>query len=401
VPLLFALCSEGAWGSSCEPVDLRGPALGAVRDQGAVGWCYAFSVADLLSHHTGVRVSAGALAVNYEGHRARQGGFAHEVLDQALRNGICPIDRFNVEGRNIDDESGSGFFTTERMLHIINREIGRDLESHAEPMLEHLRVRERLERSEAEERQLQERAQTKYFWQRWFDADAGPARERVRTQIQDLRRRLNELEELRCQNQLNESPNLEWITPLLTLMDRIEISAEYVRREALSRNPELNLPLLLAQRVCRPLQPVRPQARIVTSRKGVRHPVVPTPRPRTTDAARTTEPPSQAKPFRPHSSEEHLDHSLSSGRPLIINYDINPILREGAPRYSTPHSSTLVGRRRNPDSGQCEYLLRNSWGEHCEIEGQARYRFPCEQGNIWVPSDVVLRMHTELISLAP
>jgi hypothetical protein len=396
--------STSAASTTCEAVDLRGPALGATRDQGAVGWCYAFSAADLLSYHTGERVSAGALAVNYEGHTPRTGGYVQEVLDQAQRNGFCRLEQFNVEGRATD----TGFFTTERMLHILNREIGNDLESHATPILEHIRLRERIARNEAEDQQLKERERTQYFWQRWLDLETAPTRERIRSQMADYTRRLRELEEQRCQNRLLEQPDLDRITPLLSLLDRMEISSEYIRRESLSPNSEMNLPYLVAQRACRPLRPVQPQARIVNTRKGVRRPVVPTPRPRATPESQTptvittgATPARRGTPPLPATSGDHLDQTLSAGRPLAINYNVNAILSEGSPRYPSMHSSTIVGRRMNAQTGKCEYLVRNSWGEECEVEGRPRYRYECEQGNIWVPRDTVMNMHTEFISLDP
>lgn len=51
--------------SSCEPQDLRGDRLGPVHDQERLGWCYAFTAADLLSYKLGEKVSAADIATTY------------------------------------------------------------------------------------------------------------------------------------------------------------------------------------------------------------------------------------------------------------------------------------------------------------------------------------------------
>ncbi|MBL7542656.1 MAG: hypothetical protein JNL11_02520 [Bdellovibrionaceae bacterium] len=52
--------------SRCQPAtDLRNQALGEVRDQDSIGWCYAFAGADLLTYKLGRKVSAVDLAMNY------------------------------------------------------------------------------------------------------------------------------------------------------------------------------------------------------------------------------------------------------------------------------------------------------------------------------------------------
>lgn len=48
--------------SSCEPQDLRNDKLGPVHNQERLGWCYAFSGADLLSYKLGEKISAADMA---------------------------------------------------------------------------------------------------------------------------------------------------------------------------------------------------------------------------------------------------------------------------------------------------------------------------------------------------
>ena len=60
------LASARAEEKKCQPaVDLRNQALGEVRDQDSIGWCYAFAGADLLTYKLGKKVSAVDVAMNY------------------------------------------------------------------------------------------------------------------------------------------------------------------------------------------------------------------------------------------------------------------------------------------------------------------------------------------------
>lgn len=53
--------------NDCSPVDLRGPTLGAPRDQGDTGWCFNYAAADLLDFHISKRVSVTDLGIqNHE-----------------------------------------------------------------------------------------------------------------------------------------------------------------------------------------------------------------------------------------------------------------------------------------------------------------------------------------------
>lgn len=41
------------------------------------------------------------------------------------------------------------------------------------------------------------------------------------------------------------------------------------------------------------------------------------------------------------------------------------------PAKTGGHATVIVGRRKSPDTGECEYLVRNSWGKSCdELEGE-------------------------------
>ena len=59
------LVSAASAQTSCTPIDLRSPTLGKVKQQGSLGWCFAYSTSDLLTHRLKVPVSALNLGINF------------------------------------------------------------------------------------------------------------------------------------------------------------------------------------------------------------------------------------------------------------------------------------------------------------------------------------------------
>ncbi len=88
-----------------------------------------------------------------------------------------------------------------------------------------------------------------------------------------------------------------------------------------------------------------------------------------------------------------LDEILSKNEPVSIGYDIDQILKqpedESAPY---PHASTVIGRRLNPKSKQCEYLIKNSWGNSCPKKSKVE----CMDGNLWVAKEVLKNSLSEV-----
>lgn len=89
---------------------------------------------------------------------------------------------------------------------------------------------------------------------------------------------------------------------------------------------------------------------------------------------------------------KNIDDQLSKGNLIGIGYDYNKL---NGDESSGGHASVLVGRRTNPDSGACEYLVRNSWGKECNLyegEGLSCHK-NCDgngcrySGHFWVSSD--------------
>jgi hypothetical protein len=82
-----------------------------------------------------------------------------------------------------------------------------------------------------------------------------------------------------------------------------------------------------------------------------------------------------------------IDSQLTENKIVGIHYFINRLSRSFwkrnfSNRYNYAHASTIVGRRFNATTGQCEYRIRNTWGIDCVTNDPDDQR--CERGDIWV-----------------
>lgn len=57
------------------------------------------------------------------------------------------------------------------------------------------------------------------------------------------------------------------------------------------------------------------------------------------------------------------------------------------------HATTLVGRRWNPAKKQCEYLMRDNFGDQCSIY---QNRFECQGGYVWLDEKFLLKNMYEI-----
>lgn len=76
-----------------------------------------------------------------------------------------------------------------------------------------------------------------------------------------------------------------------------------------------------------------------------------------------------------------IDKQLSNKNIVAISY-FPTVYNRLTTRMDGGHSGTVVGRRYNDESGECEYLVRNTWGRSCDHYYTG---FKCEEGNIWLP----------------
>jgi C1A family cysteine protease len=92
-----------------------------------------------------------------------------------------------------------------------------------------------------------------------------------------------------------------------------------------------------------------------------------------------------------------IDEVLETNNPLSIVY-FSDLLGKGVNSIGSPdHASTLIGRRFNSTSGQCEYLIKNSWGDGCS----AAKSIGCENGNYWVSRTALRNNIGSAVHLVP
>lgn len=95
---------------------------------------------------------------------------------------------------------------------------------------------------------------------------------------------------------------------------------------------------------------------------------------------------------------QQIDESLNTDEPVSIGYDIDALLKlpeaESKPYL---HASTIIGRRLNPISLECEYFIRNSWGQDsCPKKNKF---IDCTDGNFWISQKKLKENVFEVTSL--
>lgn len=307
----------------CSSVDLRGAALGPARNQGNIGWCYAFTAADLVSQKLGVRVSAADIAFQYttkysEDYNsfveslnqttisaAKSAGYSNEKTQKMLQKKVTVSEglRKGGEPREAISYTQKGGFCLEKNLPSQNTDLERNIEN--------------IEK------------------------------------IENHKRNLNLTNQLPCAADYDD---LQRMFPNLRLSDYLDI---------LKRASIENIPKLMADRTCQP-------------------------RIKSADLSFKRQYASERKdrPVLFNKLDEQLNKKTAVG--IVYNAEV---ITEGSTEDKTNHASIVVARKYNPDSGFCEYLVRNSWGPSCD--GYTPI-YKCEQGNIWVPKEALMNSMNEI-----
>ena len=116
ISLISAMCAHADGAQDCAPIDLRSDALGEARDQGTIGWCYAYAAADLLTAKLGKKISAVDVAESYNDTQLKQrlkhgvrrmegrltaenflieSGLVDKALKRSLHKGLCIEEQFH------------------------------------------------------------------------------------------------------------------------------------------------------------------------------------------------------------------------------------------------------------------------------------------------------------------
>jgi hypothetical protein len=79
----------------------------------------------------------------------------------------------------------------------------------------------------------------------------------------------------------------------------------------------------------------------------------------------------------PNDLMNKIDAVLDKNSPVGISYYSEFLLKENG-GDKAPHASSLIGKRFNPATCEVEYILRNSWGGHCDIYNRENPQYaPC------------------------
>ena len=264
---------------SCKPVDMS-PEFGPNRDQDSLGWCHAFTAADIFSYKLKQRISASDIALTYnsgalndyqriygKSESAFDGGMLEPAMNKSLEKGLCLEKDFPSE-----DNINSQFKTN---LDLIDR----------------------LRRGEA------------------------PAMA------------------LECQEVRTAAKKL---FPNLNISDIRKISLATTTKDMVRRMNN------------------------ATCKNRIKAPIAIV---------------SQVS-YDKDQLFKTIDENLDQRNPLGMAYNADVLYNKATASSEANHASIIAGRNFNEKTGQCEYLVRNSWGAGC---AQYDPTLKCKQGNIWVP----------------
>ena len=88
-----------------------------------------------------------------------------------------------------------------------------------------------------------------------------------------------------------------------------------------------------------------------------------------------------------------INRVLEKGEPIYLAYHssvlMNGINIPNSVYYNSgesSHASVITGRRFNPETNKCEYLIKNSYGTGCSLYAR---NLECENGQIWLPEELL------------
>ncbi|WP_142699474.1 C1 family peptidase [Bdellovibrio sp. ZAP7] len=298
------LAAEAKERKVCTSVDMSKD-MPPARNQDSVGWCYAFTAADLMSYKLKKNISAVDIALAYQddwisgmdrgilGTAAPdiRGGFTDKALQMASKNGFCLESELPSE-----DNQGGNFAANLKELDIYGR-----------------------------------------------------------NQILS--------QNLACNDLYTEAKKM---FPKINLTDV---------QDVVNKTVEEDFILGLRNKTCKNRIQAKPEV-VIVQRKGFFNGLKDT-----VDSAVSEEKYAQI-----------IDEQLSANNPLSLGIDSHAIYDRRAPA-STPssasfHAVTLVGRRFNEKTGQCEYKIKNSWGKGCSSPDKS---YNCSQGQFWMSKPDLFR----------
>ena len=256
--------------NACAFVDNRTPALDVARDQGEVGWCYAYAAADLISHKLGISVSALDIVFtfNQRDSRTQNEKIKNEVqLGQTIK---IPNFETSIDGGTI----------SESINYMKDRGI-------------------------CTEKELPSRNHVLSNLKKTLD-DIHHLKERMKSEKQD------------CHYGSYRKSFARF--PNLTMAEILNTTAETSHADVLHKLSEKN---------CKKRVPIEHlEVKYLSAKSDYEAAIV------------------------------AMNKQLDTGSIVGISYDASMLERgsEGG------HGSSIVGRKFNKETGECEYQLRNTWG---------------------------------------
>lgn len=325
---------------NCSPVD-HTARLGPPRNQGDSSWCYAHVAADLLTFHTGQRISAVDLAIQYSTASRRE---LRESPSTPLREFLLSPEqeRRFWEGRETELQAfrprhyltGRGFLSlggAEDSTIAIGQWRGLCREQN-------LPEREVTESGLREFRELRQRLR----------------RQGLRALIELGSARIGECE---------LSPGDPLATPTAKMNELAQVMTGGLRERVIQYANEK-----CGERI-RVEPPAIPQATLLA------------------DGAEAFTQRLKAGEIRASDARAQLrariDAGLAAGRPVGISYSAYDIMTPDDDARHADHASVISARRQR--AGRCEYFVRNSWGQDCSSY-RPQFRARCERsrGGVWV-----------------
>lgn len=94
------------------------------------------------------------------------------------------------------------------------------------------------------------------------------------------------------------------------------------------------------------------------------------------------------------------DEQLDQGNAIVLGF--RGSLLKNIYTNEGEHAAMIMGRRWDPERNQCEYLIKNTWGPDCKkprLYDPFFLKGRCENGNIWVPGELLLNRSHLLLYL--
>lgn len=349
--------------ANCTPMDISA-SFGPPRNQDGLGWCAGFAFSDLLSHHTGVRVSAQDISISaiHEERISLTRTVQSQERDYAnVQRDCAPGGEVRRTVSNWREYCRDSLAMYPRMIRENREELARQMrtsvdDTSVDPYMSYQALLRKggvcLERD---------------FPSDGFTGDADSSWWQLlgyRTRGDALRDRYSDLnEDLRENNCSDAQGILREMIPHQQLGNIIDL---------LKRTRESLRPVIVRNSACRTRYKLPQLRNLDLNTKYI-------------DSASERV-----------AALQQLNRALDQRHPAQVGVHFSFAMR--TPSLDDRHAVLVVGRRAGP--GGCQYKIRNSWGQGCASYNSS-IRSTCSNGTIWVSQNDLLRSLTTISTMEP